>query len=113
MKKLLFVILLFASFNIFANSANISWPTPDTREDGSALNPSDIKGYQLFINGVMEPTLLSPGINTIDKVLQAGETCFMMRVVDQQNLLSKDSNVECYTLNAPPNSVTITITVIP
>jgi len=68
----------------------LNWNLPSSREDGKVLSQSEIRGFQVIINGSIA-AMVSGTSFTTDKIIPPAE--FAVRTVDVDGLISADSNV--------------------
>ena len=47
-----YLFLLLFSFNVFADTAVATFPPPTERENGTVLLPTEIGGYNVYVDGV-------------------------------------------------------------
>lgn len=87
--------------------ADLTWTftKPVTRSDGEVLAPSEIGGYQVWLDSVMKTTPLSGAAESVRlSGLLNGNHCLMLRTVDTDGRVSSDSNTSCKdeTAGLPP-----------
>ena len=66
MKYLIAVFLFTFSLVAIASSANLSWEAPTTRMDGTALQASEIKEYQIFHEVDGAPSEIDSEVTVVD-----------------------------------------------
>ena len=97
----------------FAATVNGSWVNPTEREDGSALDPTEIQVTRFEWGTCLNGTEFGSFIGAVDAQDDAtsisvsgvdiGLKCYRVKTFDQQGLESVYSNVVAFTLiNSPP-----------
>ena len=113
-----YLILLLLSFNAFADTAVFTFTPPDSREDSTPLLPSEIGGYNVFLNGtpvdIINPLLPAATGFTLD--LPSGVHTVTVTTVDtdgRESLMSVpvEANVPFNPDPVSGFSVTITINI--
>lgn len=98
----LFLILVFTSLNTYSADLNIEWTTPTERENGVALDPGEIAGYDICVtydtlSGECEITKTVEG-NITSTVIQGAlpdnstPVYVKMRTIDTGDRVSKWSD---------------------
>jgi len=85
------------------------WDTPTTREDGSQLDPSDIKGYRIYAKTTAEYQLLAEIDNVNEFPLTFGHGCVKMATIDIAGISSVLSKEYCFNAPLPPDNYRLEI----
>ena len=108
------VAMLVMIFNMI-DSANASgglvltWDTPTTREDGSPLDPKDIKGYRIYSKTSEDYKLLAEVGNVNEHPLTFGFGCVKMTTIDIAGISSALSAEYCFNAPLPPDNYRLEI----
>lgn len=87
-----------------SGSAQISWSTPTTRQDGTALTATEIAGYNLYHSATSTSSLsklasLTPSeLSIVVSDLAAGTHYFALSTIDKNGLLSSLSSAISVTI---------------
>lgn len=87
-----------------ANGLLLVWDTPTTREDGSPLDPKDIKGYRIYAKTTEQYELLAEVDNVNEFPLTISYGCVKMATLDTAGLTSVFSKEKCFNPPAPPEN---------
>ena len=79
---------------IILSAIALTFTPPVDREDGTPLDPSEIKEYISYIDGVEHPTRI-PGSASSAEYPTLDYACIKLRTVDTDGRVSKDSNELC------------------
>lgn len=105
--KLALFILAIGLFIEYAKADGglmLVWDTPTTREEGSQLDPSDIKGYQIYAKTSEQYELLSEVGNVNEHPLTISYGCVKMATIDIAGLTSVFSKEKCFNPPSPPEN---------
>ena len=97
-------LILFLSFGVQADVVQVSYTPPAEREDGTKLQPSEIKNYRVYVNGKYKRTITK---NPYGITLDPGTHTVTMKTVDTNGRRSVESNGVSFTVLVPPNPPTI------
>ena len=76
-------LLLLLSFSAFADTATFTFTPPTEREDSTVLQPAEIGGYNVFVNGVKSDiSPLLPVVEGFTLSLPSGEHTVEITTVD-------------------------------
>ena len=112
-----FLLLFLISFSALADDLTISWDSPTTREDGSALPLEEIDSYTLShsIDDVAQPLITTDQNSYTLNDVQNGTHVFRVLTTDTDGLASPYSDPIARNVSdvekAPISTTTITITV--
>lgn len=117
MRKILFVLLLFAPSFVFAKTLLFTWTPPTTNEDGTEL--TDLAGYKLYqseASGVYGTTFVlienkDAKEYTLNNVAADKPYYYVMTAYDTSGNESEHSN-EVKVDHGAPGAPYVTITVI-
>ena len=110
-----YLFLLLFSFNVFADTAVVTFTPPTEREDNTPLLTAEIGGYNVFVDGVghaINPLLPTDTGFTID--LPSGVYSITMTTFDtdgRESLFSTPVSVDVPFDPKAPSGVTVTITI--
>ncbi len=99
---------------------NLTWTTPTTRQDGSALALTDIQATNVSRNGtiIASPVAISGTMNFSDTSPLTGDDTYTVETVTTDNLTSGPSNAVTITVvppvGSPPSAITdLAATLVP
>ena len=110
-----YLVLLLLSFNVFADTAVVTFTPPTEREDSSPLLPAEIGGYNVFVNGVMNETSpLLPAATGFTLYLPSGEQTVTVTTVDtdgRESVMSVPADFNIPFVPKAPASLNVVITI--
>ena len=99
MKSMIAILAVLASASALADTADVTFTPPTTREDGTPLPAAEIAGYRLSwtLNGTAQTDKTVPPGNSyvLDTGASTGRICAILRTVDTDGLESAPTAEVC------------------